>query len=186
VSTCSDDLWPLLDPSGFPDRGRPRFCARCGSPTREPPDLQRPRPTCSPCGWTYYAKNAVGAGALVDRAGAVLLVQRAHDPYAGSWTLPAGYVEYGEDAAETAVREILEERALAIRLTGIFGYYFATDDPRNPCDLVLYRASLVVPAAHPRAGDDAAAVGWFAPDVLPAAIAFEAHRRALADWRERG
>jgi 8-oxo-dGTP diphosphatase len=131
----------------------------------------------------YYAKNALGAAVLVERDGRVLLVQRAHEPYTGWWMLPAGFVEYGEDAESSAVREAQEECALAVRLTGLFGGYFGTDDPRQPAYLLVYRAEPLDPAAAPVAGDDACAAGWFARDQLPEQIAFEAHRAALADWR---
>jgi 8-oxo-dGTP diphosphatase len=171
-----------LDPSGFPDPGRPRFCARCGSPMEEGDVGGRRRPVCPRCGWVYYAKNAVGAGLLIEHGGRVLLVQRAHDPYQGQWMLPAGFVEYGEDAAATAVREAEEECALRVRLTGTFGIYFGRDDPRNPSYFVVYRATPDPPGQTPRAGDDAAATGWFPPDGLPPRIAFEGHRQALADW----
>jgi 8-oxo-dGTP diphosphatase len=150
----------------------------------------RRRPVCPACGWTYYSKNALGAAVLIDRttnsAGSVpeiLLVQRAHDPYRGDWMLPAGFVEYGEDAAHTAVREAHEECALDVKIDRVFGLYFGTDDPRNPSYLIVYRASLTNPAQPPTAGDDAAAVAWFPATSLPPNIAFEAHRRTLADWQ---
>ena len=200
-----------LDPSGFVDPGRPRYCARCGAPLEEQDRGDRVRPVCPRCGWTYYAKNALGAAILVERpvvptgaAGAVsrgsiggatrpdtaareiLLVQRAHDPYAGDWMLPAGFVEFGEDAAATAVREAMEECALGVRLDGQFGIYFGTDDPRNPAYLIVYRATPTDPVQQPVAGDDACAVGWFAEDRLPPNIAFAAQRQAIAEWVEHG
>ena len=175
--------WPLLDPSGLPDPGRPRFCARCGAPTEERETGDRRRPICTRCGWTYYAKNAVGTAIVIERAGAVLLVKRAHDPYRGDWMLPGGFVEYGEDAGETALREVGEECALGVRLDGVFGYYLGLDDPRQPCYVIAYRATPTDPTVEPRAGDDAEAVGWFTRDGLPPNIAFDVHRRALADWR---
>ncbi len=189
----SDDA--PLDPSGYADPGRPRYCARCGSPVEERDRGDRVRPVCPRCGWTYYAKNALGAAVLVERrvgppgrAGAaqpaaqILLVQRAHDPYAGDWMLPAGFVEYGEDAAASAVREAMEECSLDVRLDGVFGLYFGTDDPRNPAYLIVYRASPTDPSQTPVAGDDACAAAWFPADRLPPNVAFEAQRRALADW----
>ncbi|MGH2351635.1 MAG: NUDIX domain-containing protein [Chloroflexota bacterium] len=171
-----------LDPSGFPDPGRPRFCARCGTAMDEDEHGGRRRPVCPRCGWVYFAKNALGAAILIERDSQVLLVQRAHDPYAGWWMLPAGFVEYGEDAAATAVREAEEECALDVRLTGVFGVYFGTDDPRNPSYLIVHNATPEPVDAEPIAGDDAAAVGWFKRDALPEPIAFEGHRAALADW----
>ena len=175
----------LIDPSGFPDPGRPRYCARCGTPLREQPRGGRIRPVCPACGWVYYAKNALGAAVLIERGTHLLLVQRAHEPYREWWMLPAGFVEYGEDAARTAVREALEECGVVVEVRGVFGLYFGTDDPRNPSYLIVYRAVPEPLDTEPVAGDDAAAVGWFAAGALPDRIAFEGHRAALADWQRQ-
>jgi ADP-ribose pyrophosphatase YjhB (NUDIX family)/inorganic pyrophosphatase len=117
---------------------------------------------------------------LLEVEGKVLLVRRKHDPYRGWWMLPAGFVEYGEYAADTALREAREETGLEVELTSLFGLYFGTDDPRNVAHLAVYRAKAV--GGAPRAGDDAAEVAAFAPEALPSQIAFRAHREALADW----
>ena len=92
----------------LPDPGEPRFCARCGASLADRHDGGRPRPHCPVCGWTYYAKPSLGAAVLIEEGGRVLLVRRAHEPVAGWWTLPAGYVEYGEAADETAAREAVD------------------------------------------------------------------------------
>jgi ADP-ribose pyrophosphatase YjhB (NUDIX family) len=176
-----------LDPGGLPDPGRPRFCARCGGIMAEVAQrLDRPRPRCTACGWTYYARNSLGAAILVEREGKVLLVQRGHPPYLGDWMLPAGFVEYGEHASETAVREAEEECGVRVTVMGSPGVHFGTDDPRNPGYLLVYRATLVDVDAAPVAGDDAAACEWFGHDDLPANIAFMAHRAAITAWRDHG
>ena len=176
-----------LDPGGLPDPGRPHYCARCGGPMTEVAHgIDRLRPRCPACGWTYYARNSLGAAVLIERDGKVLLVRRGHPPYLGDWMLPAGFVEYGEDASETAVREAEEECGVLVTVSGTPGVHFGTDDPRNPGYLLVYRAALVDPDAVPVAGDDAAACAWFGHDDLPANIAFMAHRAAIAAWRERG
>ena len=83
----------------LPDPGEPRYCAH---PLESYADGGRPRPRCPACGWTYYAKPALGAAVIIeDDAGCLLMVQRGHEPYRGWWTLPTGFVAYGEDAAET-------------------------------------------------------------------------------------
>jgi 8-oxo-dGTP diphosphatase len=131
----------------------------------------------------YYAKNGLGAAVLIERDDRVLLIRRAHEPYQGQWMLPAGFVEYGEDAAASAIREAQEECSLAVTLDGVFGTYFGTDDPRNPSYLIVYRARPEPPGAVPVAGDDACEAAWFSAHALPAQIAFQAHRQALADWQ---
>jgi 8-oxo-dGTP diphosphatase len=97
--------------------------------------------------------------------------------------LPAGFVEYGESAWETAVREAEEETGLDVELTGLRGLYFGTDDPRDVAHLAVYDARIV--GGQPRPGDDACAVCFFSADELPAEIAFEGQRQAIADWKRQ-
>ena len=169
------------DPSGYLDPGRPGYCARCGTLTEERPRGGVIRPTCPACGWVYYAKNATGAALLIVEDGKVLLVQRAHEPFVGQWMLPAGFVEYGEFAEASAVREAEEETGLLVELIGLWGLYFGTDDPRNVAHLAVYAARRAAGAL--RAGDDAIDARLFQADEVPAEIAFKTHQRALADWR---
>ena len=168
------------DPSGFPDPGRPGRCIRCGTPTEEVDRGGRARPACPSCGWVYSARNALGAALAVEGPDGILLVQRSHEPYKGEWMLPAGFVEYGEFAEESAVREAEEETGLHVELTGLWGLYFGTDDPRNVAHLAVYGARAV--GGDLEAGDDASDARFFPRGRLPANIAFEAHRQALADW----
>src|SRR5262245_43961281 len=106
---------PVVHGLQLPDPGEPQYCARCGNSLQPRPDGGRPRPWCAKCGWTYYAKPALGAATIIeDDEGRLLLVQRGHEPYKGWWTMPTGFVEYGEDAAETAAREVLEETGLLV------------------------------------------------------------------------
>jgi 8-oxo-dGTP diphosphatase len=171
------------DPSGYLDPSRPGHCARCGTLTREEDRGGRRRPVCPACGWVYYAKNATGAALAIIEDERVLLVRRAHEPYKGQWMLPAGFVEYGEFAEESAVREAEEETGLKVQVTGLWGLYYGTDDPRNVAHLAVYEARRV--GGTLQAGDDADEVGFFGPADLPAEIAFQAHRRALADWQRQ-
>jgi 8-oxo-dGTP diphosphatase len=122
---------------------------------------------------------------LIENEHGILLVQRAHDPYAGWWMLPAGFVEYGEQAWDTAVREAEEETGLRVELTGLQGLYYGADDPRGVSHLAVYGARVVGGELYP--ADDACAIETFARDSLPERIAFENHRAAIDAWaREAG
>ncbi|WP_236944993.1 NUDIX hydrolase [Kocuria flava] len=67
----------------------------------------------------------VGAYAVVVRDGAVLLShwnpRRPGVP--GGWSLPGGGMEIGEQPAETAVREVLEETGFTVELDGLLGVH---------------------------------------------------------------
>ena len=164
----------------LPDPGEPHFCARCATALEPRSDGGRPRPHCPRCGWTYYAKPSLGAAVLIEEDGRILLVRRAHEPFRDWWSLPAGYVEYGEDAPQTAAREALEETGLVVSIDGIHGIFAGFGDPRGAGHLAVFRASRL--AGNPIAGDDAAEARWFAPDEIPTEIAFEGSRKAISAW----
>ncbi len=161
-------------------RSRFRFCPRCATRLARVDDHGTVRPVCPACGWVHYRNPVPAAGVILERGGEVLLVKRRYDPRAGAWCLPAGFMEYGETPAHCAVREVKEETGLTIRLGGLFGVYAGLDDPRTRAVLILYRVARATGRLRP--GDDAIEARWFAPARLPRAIAFVAHRRALADY----
>ncbi len=98
-------------------------------------------------------------GIVHDAAGRLLVVQRAHDPDRGCWSVPGGRVEAGEDDATAVTREVREETGLTIEVGAVAGrievrsadvVYAITDLLGVPVD----------PAAVPVAGDDAAAAAF--------------------------
>jgi len=109
----------------------------------------------------------------------ILLVQRANEPFAGSWALPGGFVEGDERVPAAAARELGEEtgvRAAPLELLGV--YDTPGRDPRGPTVSIVYvmRTDDEPPAAG---ADDAAQARWFALDALPA-LAFD-HAQIVAD-----
>lgn len=162
------------------DPGDFRYCPYCAVPLGLREDGLLQRLACEQCGWIYYRNPVAAAGGVILRDGRVCLVRRSIQPRLGDWTLPAGFVEYDETPHDCAVREIQEETGLRVRIDGVHGVYEGFDDPRHRVVLVLYRTR-ETELKEPVAGDDADDVGFFAPDDVPANIAFRAHRRALQD-----
>jgi ADP-ribose pyrophosphatase YjhB (NUDIX family) len=157
------------------------YCPYCSGRLGPQAAEGRARQTCTQCRRAVYRNPAPAAGAIVEKDGELLLVRRKRPPYLGSWTLPAGFVEYEEDVETTVRREIEEETGLIVEPRGVFGVYSYFDDPRQNGLLVIYRAETV--GGTLRAGDDASEARFFAPEALPEEIGFAAHRRAVQDWR---
>jgi 8-oxo-dGTP diphosphatase len=109
----------------------------------------------------------------------VLLIQRANDPFAGSWALPGGFVEPGERVKAAAARELAEETTIEADTLELLDIYDTPGrDPRGATVSLVYvlRSDVELDA---RGGDDAREARWFALDALPT-LAFD-HAVVLAD-----
>jgi 8-oxo-dGTP diphosphatase len=114
----------------------------------------------------------------------LLLVQRAHPPFAGEWALPGGFVEEAERVVDAAPRELAEETGLEARSLQLLGVYDTPGrDPRGWTVSIVYRAGVQVEEAVSGA-DDARDARWFRTDNLPR-LAFD-HAAIVDDALERG
>ena len=99
-----------------------KFCSNCAAPVvkRVPPGDSLPRWVCDACGEIHYQNPKLVVGALPEWEGRLLLCRRAIEPRYGYWTLPAGFMENDETAAQAALRETLEEAGARIELLAPF------------------------------------------------------------------
>ncbi len=158
-----------------------RFCASCGHAVEERLAFGRSRPVCPQCGWIHFEDPKVAAGVLVTRDGKVLLVRRAVEPQQGQWSLPAGFVDAGEDPRLAAQRECREETGLEVETTGVLDVFSGREHPGG-ADIVLVFTARPL-GGELRPGDDADAVAFFGLDELPA-LAFLATRRSIEAWQQ--
>jgi len=97
-------------------------------------------------------------GVICLRGNEVLLIRRGRPPMAGDWSLPGGRIEWGERAAEAALRELMEETGVEAELLGLVevadGLFGDGPVPERHYVLIDYAARWT--AGAPRAGDDAA------------------------------
>ena len=98
----------------------------------------------------------------------VLLIKRKHDPFAGRWALPGGFVDENERLVDAALRELQEETGLtAVSLEQLYTAGDPGRDPRGWTVTVAYLARVEADQLQPVAADDAEEVGWFPLDDLP-------------------
>jgi ADP-ribose pyrophosphatase YjhB (NUDIX family) len=95
-----------------------KFCANCGAAVvqRVPPGDTLPRWVCDHCGEIHYQNPKLVVGTIPEHQGKLLLCRRAIEPRYGYWTLPAGFMENDETAAQAALRETLEEAGATVDL----------------------------------------------------------------------
>lgn len=152
------------------------FCPRCATPVTHEHRFGAMREICPKCGWIHFVDPKVAAGVLVIADARVLLVRRVNEPYRGLWTLPAGFVNGGEDPAEAAARECLEETGLSVKVTRVFDIVAGREHPRGADFVIVYQAEVI--GGEMQANDDADAVEWFDKQHLPP-LAFRATRKVL-------
>jgi ADP-ribose pyrophosphatase YjhB (NUDIX family) len=83
---------------------------------RVPPGDNLPRWVCDACGEIHYQNPKLVVGSIPEHEGRILLCRRAIEPRYGYWTLPAGFMENEETAAQAALRETLEEAGAQVEL----------------------------------------------------------------------
>jgi ADP-ribose pyrophosphatase YjhB (NUDIX family) len=162
--------------------GEPRHCDQCGTALDRAHLYGRERGVCQACGKIAFRSPSIGVAVLVrDGDGRVLLILRGPgSTRPGTWAIPAGYLDYGEDVREGAARELFEETGL---IAEVGEPVFVASNWHDPAKLtvgVWFEGRVV--GGHPIAGDDAVDIGWFELDRLPE-LAFETDRALLDSLR---
>jgi ADP-ribose pyrophosphatase YjhB (NUDIX family) len=155
------------------------FCLRCGHALKAQPAFGAVRPVCPQCGRVHFFDPKVAVGVLLELDGQLLLIRRANDPERGKWTLPAGFVDAGEDPAAAAVREVLEETGLTVEITSLFDVLARGQASEGADILIVYAARATGGALQP--GDDASEAAYFSPGAWPE-LAFASTTRIIEKW----
>lgn len=112
------------------------------------------------------------AGVVCFKETSVLLVRRGSPPRQNEWSIPGGRIEWGERAADAALRELKEETGCDAELVGLIDVVDAvmrtreSPEPWGHYVLIDYAARWL--GGAPRAGDDAAEARFFRLDEIEA------------------
>jgi len=140
------------------------------------------RPACPACGWVHYEDPKVACGALLLQDDQVLLVRRTMEPFEGSWSLPAGFVNAFELPETAVAREMLEETGLEVTVEKLFTVLSGREHPRGSDIFLVYIVTQV--GGELAAADDAGDAAWFNLDALPP-LAFETTRKVLTQVKSQ-
>ena len=157
------------------------YCYQCGTQLELQLRDNREREVCPACDWVYYAQLKVGAAVIIEQDNKLLLLQRAHEPWVGSWMIPAGYVEADEDPKDAAKREVLEETSLDVELGDLVKTYFFADDQRGNGVAFVYKATKIFGEIN--ITGEATSFGYFAHDEIPVYLTKGGHDKIIAEWR---
>ncbi len=165
-----------------------KYCSECGAPVvqRVPPGDHLPRHVCGRCHTIHYQNPKIVAGCVPVWGDRILLCRRAIEPRRGLWTLPAGFMENGETAAEAAAREAREEANARVEDLALYGVFSL---PHINQVYLMFRG--VLRDGRASAGEETLEVGLFREGEIPwRELAFPVVRetlaRYLAEWRGDG
>lgn len=135
-----------------------------------------------------YKNPTPTADVIITRESKILVIKRKKNPFKDQLAIPGGFVNENETVEQAAVREIMEETTLPIRLTEILGVYSDPKrDPRKHIITVVFVGEIIGDKnIEPIAGDDAADTKWIPiGSIQDFNFAFD-HKRILNDfvkWR---
>jgi NAD+ diphosphatase len=119
-----------------------RYCPRCRAELTPGQHGGLERLACPACGFVHWRNPVPVVGAIVERAGKIVLVHSIGRP--PHWFgLVAGFLESGETPADCALREVKEELGLDATLGAFVGIY------------PFQRLNQIIFVYHVRVGDGA-------------------------------
>ena len=124
----------------------------------------------------------VGAGAIIERDGKILLLKRNQNPFLNSWNLPAGFVEVDENPGQAAIREVLEETGLRIDPVKLEDIYFYDDDPRGNGILIVFRCKIIDGKLSESC--ESSTPAFYGRGDAPENLAGGGHNQAIMAWKK--
>jgi mutator protein MutT len=136
----------------------------------------------------YPKQPLVGVGAVLVCSGKILLEKRKNEPGKGKWSIPGGLVELGEEAEQTAIREVREETGLTVEkpeLIDVLDNVELDEDGRVKYHFVIIDYSLRLKGGTLKASSDAAELRWVNLDELESYVLTRTFREFFVRNYER-
>lgn len=131
----------------------------------EPAEIDRARFVFA--GERGYATPKIDVRAAVFQQDRLLLVRERED---GAWTLPGGWAEVGQSAAESVEREVREESGYLVKAVRLLACWDRNKHPHPAIPFhaykLVFRCELV--GGAPSASSETSEVDFFAEDRIPA------------------
>lgn len=93
----------------------PTYCKYCGAKLEKKYAEGSERPYCPSCDRIIWQNAEPVAATVVRKDNEILFVKRGIKPGKGEWSLPAGFLEFEEEPAKAAARELEEETGLKVQ-----------------------------------------------------------------------
>ena len=158
------------------------FCSQCGARValRIPDGDNLARHVCDTCNTIHYQNPKLVVGCIPEWEDKILLCKRAIEPRYGLWTLPAGFMENHETAAQCAARETLEEAQARVTIGDLFTFY---NLPHISQVYLMFRGQLL--GLDFAAGPESLEVQLFSEHEIPwSELAFRAVSETLKRYYE--
>lgn len=152
-------------------------CSRCGE-SGQGFDIGSKGGTCRACGMSSDLKSfppggeekqvRVGTAAFIFRSGKVLLGKRRGSHGEGTWSLPGGHVDFGEEPEDTIEREVFEETGMEV--TRVVPYevpFVNTHFPEGKQYITLFYVASCDGEPEIKEPEKCEEWGWFGLDELP-------------------
>ena len=142
------------------------YCSHCGSSKlhqKQPTEDTHKRIVCGECARVHYHNPTIICGCIIEQDDKVALCLRAIEPQKNTWTIPAGYLEFGESTEAAAQREALEETGMEVEIRELYSVFNVQHMHQV---YIIYRAQFV--QKNQEMGHESLAVKWFTEQTLPA------------------
>jgi ADP-ribose pyrophosphatase YjhB (NUDIX family) len=113
-----------------------------------------------------YATPKVDVRGAVFQDDRLLLVRERED---GGWTLPGGWAEVGQSAAQSVEREVREESGYIVKAVKLLACWDRNKHPHPPIPFHAYKLVFLceLVSGSPAASSETSDVGFFAQDQIP-------------------